>query len=102
MDWRVCLLKSRRHPANWRWHLWIVCMDLTPVGGHLSPVDAASTPDAAASTVVATTPLNVNTPSSTVETARLNVEIRMTEPDFNPSVAQFSLAIVNLAAPGCA
>jgi hypothetical protein len=30
--------------------------------------------------------------------ARLNVETRLPEPDFNPSVAQFTLAIVNLAA----
>jgi len=41
--WCGCLLKSRRHRVNRRGHLWAVCRDLTPVGGHLSPVDAGST-----------------------------------------------------------
>jgi hypothetical protein len=80
--WRGWLLKSRRHPANWRWHLWAVCMDLTPVGGHLSPVDAAST-------VVVTASSNADTPSSAVETARLNVEVSSPVADF----ASFAVGI---------
>src|ERR1017187_3298960 len=72
---RARLLKSRRHPANWRGHLWAVCMDLTPVGGHLSPVDAGSTAVEAglakvntASTIVATAPPNADTPFPKPET----------------------------------
>jgi hypothetical protein len=84
LEWRHgCLLKSRRHPANGRWHLWVVCMDLTTVGGHLSPVDAAST-------VVATASSNADTLSSAVETAWLKVDV-------SPVVAAFALSAVGIS-----